>query len=92
MKLPLICDSHTFIQIPLLEPKRQKLSIGLFETKIRDQVDEVILVGVVWVSLLSCNSEIVIWIYIFLPSDYYLYHWKLQLLSTKSIWNVLKNR
>ena len=62
--LPLICDLHTFIQqVPLLEPRCQKLGIGLGETKISDQAVEVFLVGVVWVSLLSFTPKIVIWIY-----------------------------
>jgi hypothetical protein len=39
---PLICDLHTFIQQdPLLEPRRQKLGIGLGEINISDQVVEV---------------------------------------------------
>jgi hypothetical protein len=40
--LPLICDLHTFIQqVPLLEPRHQKLGIGLGEINISDQVVEV---------------------------------------------------
>jgi hypothetical protein len=40
--LPLICDLHTFIeQVPLLEPRRQKLGIGLGEINISDQDVEV---------------------------------------------------
>jgi hypothetical protein len=40
--LPLICDLHTFIQqVPLLEPRRQKLGNGLCEINIADQVIEV---------------------------------------------------
>jgi hypothetical protein len=40
--LSLICDLHTFIQqVPLLEPRRQKLGIGLGEINIYDQDVEV---------------------------------------------------
>jgi hypothetical protein len=39
--LPLICDLHTFIQqVPLLQPRRQMLGIGLSEINISDQVVE----------------------------------------------------
>lgn len=48
------CNLHTLIQqVPLLEPRRQKFSIGFGETKLFDQVIEVFLAGVVWGSVLS---------------------------------------
>jgi hypothetical protein len=69
--LSLICYLHTFIQqLPLLEPRCQKLSIGLGKAKVSDQIVEILLVGEVWLFLLSRICEIVIWICnIFLAVD-----------------------